>query len=203
PNFVIGTNSDAQWPLAQVMGVNNSQRITFTLTSAQVQAMTLRIGITWGFSGARPRVTVNSGQTYSWTSTIPTASSDLNSRGITRGTWRGDNQLYTFSIPSSAVRAGTNTIDLPLVSGSYTAGQTWLSPNVAYDAIDLVPTTTAYSASIASVTITPTGAIGTNGSRTFNAVAKDSKGNVVPADFDWSAINGTIDANGNYIPPAT
>src|SRR5205823_9756691 len=114
------------------------------------------------------------------------ASSDLNSRGITRGTWRGDNQLYTFNIPSSAFRAGTNTIDLPLISGSYVAGQTWLSPNVAYDAIDLVPTSSASAPAIASVTVTPANStVGVNGSKTFTAVAKDSSGKVITADIDW------------------
>ncbi|HSV15249.1 MAG TPA: rhamnogalacturonan lyase B N-terminal domain-containing protein, partial [Tepidisphaeraceae bacterium] len=202
PNFVIGTNTDAQWPLAQAIDVNNAQRITFTLTAAQVQSLSFRVGITWGFSGARPRITVNSGQTYAWTSTIPTASSDLNSRGITRGTWRGDNQIYTYSIPSSAVRAGVNTIDLPLVSGS--TGAAWLSPNVAYDAIELDTSSTASAPAIASVTVTPVNSsIGINGTRTFTAVARDANGNVIAANIDWSAARGTIDANGNYTAPAT
>jgi rhamnogalacturonan endolyase len=200
PNFVIGTNTDADWPSVQFMGVNNSQRITFNLTAAQVQNLTLRVGITWGFSGARPKITVNSG---TWISGNPSASADLNSRGITRGTWRGVNQLYVFNIPSSAFHSGTNTIDLPLISGSFAAGQTWLSPNVAYDAIDLVPTSTATSPNIASVTITPTGPITANGTRTFTAVAKDSSGNIIPANFDWSASGGTIDPNGNYVAPAS
>jgi rhamnogalacturonan endolyase len=204
PNFVVGTNTDADWPSVQFMGVNNSQRITFNLTSAQVQAMTMRIGITWGFSGARPKITVNAGQTGTWTSTNPTASADLNSRGITRGTWRGVNQLYTYNIPSSAFHTGTNTIDLPLISGSFAAGQTWLSPNVSYDAIDLVPTSSASAPAIASVTVTPASStIGVNGVRTFTAVAKDANGNAITANIDWSATLGTIDPNGNYIAPAT
>ena len=205
PNFVIGTNTDSQWPLAQFMGVNNSQRITFQLTSAQASVgQTLRIGITWGFSGARPKITVNAGQTGAWTSANPSASSDLNSRGITRGTWRGDNQMYTFNIPTSALKIGTNSIDLPLISGSYVAGQTWLSPNVAYDAIDLVPTSAASIPTIASVTITPlNSSVAPNGTKVFTAVAKDAAGNVVNANFSWSAARGTIDGNGSYIAPAT
>src|SRR5205814_6712468 len=127
-------------------------------------------------------------------------SSDLNSRGITRGTWRGDNQLYTFPIPNTAFHVGTNTIDLPLISGSYVSGQTWLSPNVAYDAIDLAPTRSASAPAIASVTITPASStIGVNGTRTFTAVAKDASGNVITANIDWSGVLGTIDPNGNYI----
>jgi rhamnogalacturonan endolyase len=202
PNFVVGTNTDAQWNAAQFMGVNNSQKITFTLAAAQVQNLTLRIGITWGFAGARPKITVNSGQSYAWTSANPSASYDLKERGITRGTWRGVNQLYTFDIPASAFRAGTNTIDVPLISGSYSAGQTWLSPNVAYDALDLVPTAAAYTPAIAGVTVTPTGPLNINGTRTFTAVAKDSSGNIIKANFAWSAALGSIDANGNYTAPA-
>jgi rhamnogalacturonan endolyase len=204
PNFVVGTNTDAQWPMVQFMGVNNSQRITFSLTSAQVQNLTLRIGVTLGFEGGRNKVTVNSGQSYAWTSTNPSATRDLNSRGITRGTWRGANQLYTYSIPSSALRAGTNTIDLPVISGSYVAGQTWLSPNVVYDAIDLVPTSSASPAAIASVTVTPANpAVGVGGAKAFTAVARDSSGNALPVNIDWAATRGTLDPNGNYLAPAT
>jgi hypothetical protein len=204
PNFVIGTSTDAQWPMDEFMGVNNGQRITFNLTSAQVQNLTLRIGITLGFEGARPRVTANAGKSYAWTSAIPSASIDLDSRGVTRGTWRGDNQLYMFNIPSSALRAGTNTIDLPMVSGSFQAGQTWLSPNAVFDAIDLVPTSTASPASIASVTVTPANSsVVAGGGKSFTAVAKDSSGNLIIANIDWSASLGTIDPNGNYVAPAS
>jgi rhamnogalacturonan endolyase len=202
PNFVVGTNTDAQWPMAQFMDVNNGQRITFNLTAAQVQNVTLRIGVTLGFEGGRNRVTVNAGQSYVWTSVIPTASTDLNSRGITRGTWRGPNQLFTYSIPSSALRAGTNTIDLPVVSG--TPGVGFLSSNVVYDAIDLVPSSSASTPAIASVTITPAGSsVAVNGAKAFTAVARDASNNIVAANFDWSATRGVIDANGNYIAPAT
>ena len=202
PNFVVDTNTDGQWPMAQFKNVNNSQRITFNLTSAQVQNLTLRIGITIGYEGGRNQITVNTGKTYAWQSVVPTASSDLSSRGITRGTWRGRNQLYTYNIPSSAFRAGVNTIDLPLVSGGGTTG--FLSANVAYDAIDLVPTTIANSAAIASVTISPANVTVTpNATRKYTAVAKDAAGNVIPANFDWSATNGTIDANGTYVAPAS
>jgi rhamnogalacturonan endolyase len=203
PNFVVGTNTDAQWPMVQFMGVNNSQRITFNLTS--VQALTLRIGITLGFEGGRNRVTVNSGQSYAWTSSIPAASRDLNSRGITRGTWRGDNQLYTYNIPTSALRVGTNTIDLPVVSGSYVAGQTWLSPNVAYDAIDLVPTSTLTNApKLTSITVTPANpTLSPSATQKFTAIANDQFGNGMPANVTWSTTLGTIDDTGIFVAPTT
>jgi rhamnogalacturonan endolyase len=204
-NFVIGTNATVDWPLAQFMGVNNSQRITFTLTAAQAaQAQTLRIGITLGFAGGRDVIHVNAGQSFAWNSAIPTPATDLNSRGITRGTWRGPNQLYTYNIPASAFQVGTNTIDLSVVSGSYVAGQTFLSPNVVYDAIDLVPTSSVAAPVIASVTLSPlSSTVGLNGTKVFTAVARDSANNVVAANITWSATRGTIDANGNYIAPAT
>jgi len=204
PNFVVGTNTDAQFPMAQFMGVNNSQRFTFTLTAAQVQSLTFRVGITLGFAGARPKITVNAGQSYAWTSGNPTASSDLNSRGVTRGTWRGNNQLYTFGIPSTAFRAGTNTIDMEMISGSYASGQTWLSPNAVFDAIDLVPTTSASPPTISAVTVTPANAtVGVGLSKAFAALATASSGGTVAVNLDWSAALGAIGPNGGYVAPAT
>lgn len=202
-NFDVGTTTDAQFPMAQFMGVNNSRRFTFALTSGQVQNLTFRVGITLGFEGARPRVTVNGGQSYAWTSGFPTASRDLNSRGITRGTWRGTNQLYTFGIPSSAFRAGTNTIDMGMISGSYVSGQTWLSPNVVFDAIDLVPTASASPPSIAAVAVTPANsAVAVNGSKAYSAVATGSSGGTLAVNVDWSATLGTISPGGGYVAPA-
>lgn len=206
PNFIVGTHTASQWPMAQFMGVNNSQRITFTLTSAQAsQPQTLRIGITLGFEGARNRITVNAGQSYAWTSSIPPASRDLNSRGITRGTYRGINQLYTFNIPVSALRAGINTIDLPVVSGSYVPGSTWLSPNVVYDAIDLVPTASLTNAPVvSSISVLPNDARLKTGETTqFTAVARDQFGNVIPANIYFSSNTGTIDDTGYYVAPTT
>ena len=203
PEFVVGTNTDAQFPMAQFMGVNNSRRFTFTLTSGQVQNLTFRVGITIGFEGARPKITVNSGQSYAWTSGNPTASADLNSRGITRGTWRGDNQLYTFSIPSTAFRAGTNTIDMGMISGSYVSGQTWLSPNAVFDAIDLVPTTSASPPAISSVTVTPANStVGVGGTKAYSAVATGSIGGALTVNLDWSATLGTISPGGSYVAPS-
>jgi rhamnogalacturonan endolyase len=203
-NFAIGTNTDADWPLAQFVDVNNGQRITFNLTAAQAAAaQTLRIGITLGFSGGRNRVTVNAGQSYAWTSAIPAASRDLNSRGITRGTYRGDNQLYTYNIPASALRAGVNTIDLPVVSGS--SGSGFLSPNVVYDAIDLVPTASLTNAPhVNTLAITPAGSSeGPGGLKMFTATARDQFGNPIVANIDWSATRGAIDDTGLYTAPVT
>lgn len=131
--FVVGSSSAASgFPACQWKDVNNARAIQFTLTSAQVQNLTLRIGTTADFNGARPQITVNG-----WTSAIPTAPAK-GSRNLTVGTYRGVNRLYSFDIPASALVAGSNTVTINIVSG--TAGSSYLSPGLAYDAVDLIVT---------------------------------------------------------------
>ena len=55
--------------------------------------------------------------------------------GVTRGTWRGLNQIYNFSIPSGTLVAGTNTITINVISGS--SGDGFLSPNFVFDSVEL------------------------------------------------------------------
>jgi rhamnogalacturonan endolyase len=131
--FVVGSSSAASgFPAYQWKDVNNARVIQFNLTSAQVQNLTLRLGTTADFNGARPQITVNS-----WTSAIPTAP-PKGSRNLTVGTYRGINRLYSFDIPSTALVAGTNTLTINVVSG--TAGTAYLSPGWSYDAVDLITT---------------------------------------------------------------
>ena len=130
--FVVGTaTASAGFPAYSWVGVNGSQAITFTLSASQVKASTVRIGITTAYAGGRPRITVNN-----WTSSIPSASSQPSTRNLTVGTYRGNNKIYTYSVPASALQAGTNTLTLSIVSGS--SGDSWLSPGVAYDAVDFI-----------------------------------------------------------------
>ena len=97
-----------------------------------MQNLTLRLGTTEDFNGARPQITVNS-----WTSAIPTAPAK-GSRNMTVGTYRGVNRTYTYAIPSTALVAGTNTLTINVVSG--TSGTAYLSPGFSYDAVDLIVT---------------------------------------------------------------
>ena len=55
--------------------------------------------------------------------------------GVTRGTWRGLNQIYDFAIPSGTLVSGTNTIQINVISGS--SGSQFLSPNFVYDSVEL------------------------------------------------------------------
>lgn len=119
-----------KFPAAIWKDVNSGTKITFTLTSAQLAARTLRIGISAAYANARPQVTMNS-----WTSSVPTASTQPDSRSLTIGTYRGNNATFTYSIPASAFVAGTNTLTINAASGSGSTG--YLSPGFAVDAVDL------------------------------------------------------------------
>src|SRR5207244_78097 len=149
--------------------LNPTERITFNLTGSQVTALTLRIGITLAFAGGRPIISVNGGS-YS---SAPTASSQPDSRGITRGTWRGNNYLHTYSISASQLHTGTNTIDIGIASGSYDLYSSYLQPSVTYDAIDLVKTSDLTNAPhVASITVTPANpTMITNAQQLFPATA--------------------------------
>ncbi|KAF7296020.1 Polysaccharide lyase family 4 protein [Mycena kentingensis (nom. inval.)] len=105
--------------------------IRSTLTSSQIGARTLFIATTLAFAGGRPVVSVGS-----FTSAVPAIPTQPDSRGVTRGTWRGNNILYTYNIPAGALVAGTNTFTISVASGS--SGATFLSPNIILDSIWLV-----------------------------------------------------------------
>ncbi|KAG8964219.1 hypothetical protein FRC00_003321 [Tulasnella sp. 408] len=130
------------------------------------------------FAGGRPQVTVNSWQGPSpgapvnvssissatlFTRTPNTSALQLNSRGFTRGTYRGNNVIYDVSIPSGVLVSGTNTIYINVLSGS--SGDGFLSPNFIYDAVALwtnggsVVTTTTTRTTTTSRTTTSTGSV--------------------------------------------
>jgi rhamnogalacturonan endolyase len=110
--------------------VNNPTTVRFTLTSSQVAARTVRIGISAAYAGGRPQIQINN-----WTSSAPAASSQPNSRSLTIGTYRGNNALYTYSVPASALVAGSNTMTITVISGS--GGTGYLSPGISYDCVEM------------------------------------------------------------------
>ncbi|KXN85564.1 putative rhamnogalacturonate lyase A [Leucoagaricus sp. SymC.cos] len=97
--------------------------IRFSLSSSQLGARTLEIATTLAFAGGRPQVQVNS-----WNGPAPPPPSQPDSRGVTRGTWRGNNILYTVNIPSGTLVSGTNTIVINVISGSSGDGFFWNGP---------------------------------------------------------------------------
>ncbi|KAL2866909.1 putative rhamnogalacturonase B [Aspergillus lucknowensis] len=128
--YTVGSSSLSDFPMAVFKSVNNPVTIKFTATSSQTGAATLRIGTTLSFAGGRPQATINS-----YTGTGPSAPTNLNSRGVTRGAYRGLGEVYDVAIPSGTIVEGENTITISIISGS--SGDTFLSPNVVFDAIEL------------------------------------------------------------------
>jgi len=124
----------ADFPMAAFKSVNSPIALNFPLTTVPPGGVRLRIATTGGFAGGRPAVAIGGFRSPASASPPP---ADLNSRGVTRGTWRGVNHTYTFTVPASALRTGTNTLSISVLSGS--SGATFLSPNFVFDAIALDP----------------------------------------------------------------
>ncbi|KAI0836444.1 polysaccharide lyase family 4 protein [Hypoxylon sp. FL0890] len=127
--YTVGSSSLDQFPMALFQAVNNPVTIKFTLSSTP-GAATLRIATTLSFAGARPQAKINS-----WTANAPSAPTKIDSRGVTRGAYRGYGEVYDVSIPSGTLVAGENTITITSISGS--SGSTFLSPNFIFDAVEL------------------------------------------------------------------
>ncbi|MFT3782088.1 MAG: rhamnogalacturonan lyase B N-terminal domain-containing protein [Nibricoccus sp.] len=129
--FTIGVDHPSTFPAIQFRGANSPTTIKFNLAPNQLVDLTLRIGITCAYNSGRPQITVNS-----FTSAAPAASSQPSSRSFTIGTYRGNNALYTYTIPASALVVGTNTLSINPISGSSDLGS-WLSASWVYDAVEL------------------------------------------------------------------
>lgn len=128
--YTVGTSSTSSFPMALFKTVNSPVTIKFTLSSAISSTATLRIGTTLSFAGGRPSVTVNSGYTKAFS-----APTKIDSRGVTRGAYRGYGEVYEASIPSGNLVSGSNTITIEVISGS--SGTDYLNPNFIFDAVEL------------------------------------------------------------------
>jgi rhamnogalacturonan endolyase len=128
--YTVGGSATSDFPAYQWKGVNNPTTVQFTLTSSQIAARTVRIGITAAYAGGRPQIAVNN-----WTSAGPSASTQPSSRSLTIGTYRGNNALYTYNVPASAFVAGTNRMTITVISGS--SGTGYLSPGYGYDCVEM------------------------------------------------------------------
>lgn len=130
--YTVGASTLDSVPMALFKGYNAPLTIKFTLTAAQASgAATLRIGTTLSFAGGRPSAVINS-----YTPATPAAPTKIDSRGVTRGAYRGFGEVYNFAIPAGNLVTGSNTITINVASGS--SGDPWyLTPNVILDAIEL------------------------------------------------------------------
>ncbi|KAL2060992.1 hypothetical protein VTL71DRAFT_9044 [Oculimacula yallundae] len=129
--YTVGSSAVSDFPMAAFKGVNDPVTINFTLTDAQASgAATLRIGTTLSFAGGRPNIVVNGKA-----GTAPAAPATINSRGVTRGAYRGHGDIYNYAIATGGLLTGSNTITISVLSGS--SGNSFLSPNFIFDAVHL------------------------------------------------------------------
>ncbi len=129
--YTVGQSTPAEFPAIQFRGANSPSTIKFTLAPNQIAALTLRIGLTCAYNSGRPQISIGS-----FTSAVPAASTQPSSRSFTIGTYRGNNALFTYAIPASALVAGVNTLTITPASGSSDLGP-WLSAGWVYDAVEL------------------------------------------------------------------
>jgi rhamnogalacturonan endolyase len=103
--------------------VNSNFEIQFSLDLIpDTEEVTFRIATTLAFAGGRPQVTLNEAE-----SDAPSAPSKIDSRGITRGAYRGYGEVYTYSFGVDELVTGDNSIYISVISGS--SGEEFLSPN--------------------------------------------------------------------------
>ncbi|KAF1994967.1 polysaccharide lyase family 4 protein [Amniculicola lignicola CBS 123094] len=127
--YTVGTSTAKDFPMALWSKQSGTVTVNFSLTQAQVKAHVLKIGTTLSFKGGRPSVKIGT-----WTGSDPGAPVLIDSRGLTRGAYRGWGDVYTWNVPASAFKAGQNS----LVIGTYGSGDaTWLSANYIVDALEL------------------------------------------------------------------
>ncbi len=120
------------FPAAQWKDINNGNKIVFNLSADNVKDRDLEIGVTVSHAGSRPIIRVN-GQ---WNSRDPGAPQNYQSRSITFGIWRGFDHVFSYHIPKSAFKTGTNTIVIENLSGSTGYGG-FLSHGFVFDYIGL------------------------------------------------------------------
>ncbi|KAI0021731.1 polysaccharide lyase family 4 protein [Xylariomycetidae sp. FL0641] len=127
--YAVGSSSPDRFPMALFQSVNNGVTVDFDL-DADPGAATLRIATTLAFAGARPQAIVNG-----WKGPIPAQPPKIDSRGVTRGAYRGHGEVYDVAVPAGTLRRGANSLTIQSVSGS--SGATFLSPNFIFDCVEL------------------------------------------------------------------
>jgi rhamnogalacturonan endolyase len=129
--FAVGSSASS-FPSCLFRGDNSPITINFSLTSAQAAAAhNLKIGITDNYNNARPSVTIN-GHVLS----VPGVPTQPGDRSLTTGTYRGNNDMFTWSVPSGDFVTGQNSLVITAASGSSDTSA-WLSAAFAFDCLEL------------------------------------------------------------------
>lgn len=129
--YTVGASTPRDFPMALFAKTGGPATIKFTLPSTITYPTVLRVGTTLSFKTGRPAPTLNNG---SWVGADPGAPVLIDSRGVTRGAYRGYGNEYTWTLPAGTLKAGENVLQLG-VFGSGDAG--FLSANYIVDAVEL------------------------------------------------------------------
>jgi rhamnogalacturonan endolyase len=120
--YTVGSSVVSDFPMALFRDQNSPVTIKFNVPASQAgSGATLRVGTTLSFEGGRPGVTVNGVGL-----TNPAAPVKIDSRGVTRGAYRGWGDIYTWTVNNLV--AGPNTITITAISGTTGLGG-YLSPS--------------------------------------------------------------------------
>ncbi|KAK4183510.1 rhamnogalacturonase B [Podospora australis] len=129
-SYTVGKSTAKEFPMALFAKKGGAATVTFSIANDQVAVETVvRVGTTLSFKGGRPSVKVNN-----WQGSDPGAPKLIDSRGVTRGAYRGYGEMYTWKVPAGTLKEGTNTLTLG-VFGSGDAN--FLSANYIVDALEL------------------------------------------------------------------
>lgn len=134
-NFIIGTSTTNQFPGYMWKDINSPYLVYFRLTTAQyASSFKIRIGVTEGVTGGRPAIEVNT-----WSAALQSQKSQADTRSLTVGTYRGNNQVYEYTVPASAWIKDTSeyqVLRINIITGK--SGDAWLSGGVSFDALEMV-----------------------------------------------------------------
>ncbi|KAK1958799.1 rhamnogalacturonase B [Colletotrichum sublineola] len=127
--FTVGQSQASDFPMALFSKMGGTANVSFNLADNQLQGVTLRVGTTLSFKGGRPMVQINN-----WQAPDLGPPTLIDSRGVTRGAYRGFGNVYEWKVPPAELRNGTNVLTLGVFGGG---DQGFLSANYIIDAVEL------------------------------------------------------------------
>ncbi|KAK3988395.1 rhamnogalacturonase B [Cladorrhinum sp. PSN332] len=134
-NYTVGKSTPKNdFPMALFAKKGGNVVVSFSLSKEQAgsgaaEGVVVKVGTTLSFKGGRPSVRVNN-----WAGSDPGAPKLIDSRGVTRGAYRGYGEVYTWKVPVGTLKEGVNTLTL----GVYGSGDAnFLSANYIVDAVEL------------------------------------------------------------------
>lgn len=120
--FAVNKSETSEFPMAIFADTNNGQEVQFSLSESITSDLVVRIAATLAFQSGRPQLTLNEASCNA-----PDAPKNIDSRGVTRGAYRGFGEVYNCTFSAEDLVQGDNTLKISVVSGS--GGEGFLSAN--------------------------------------------------------------------------